>query len=70
MRRFFLKYAWIDGRAPRREYWFAQLFIFLVAALASALYAGGWYLEESGSMDGASIKGTGEMIMVSFWSHE
>ena len=66
VKRFFLKYAKFNGRASRREYWFAQLFILLVATVASALYAGGAYLEETGSTDGELIKGIGEMVVFSF----
>ena len=66
VKRFFLKYARFNGCASRREYWFAQLFIFLAVAALSALIGGGEYLEETNSELGPVVKGVGEMLIYPF----
>ena len=56
VKRFFKKYATFSGRASRSEYWWVQLFLWLVAALFSVLMSvAGVNMEAFTSGDAAAL---------------
>lgn len=58
IKRFFKKYTHFTGRASRSEFWFAQLFIFLITLIPNALYGIG---AGSAALSIATSAGTSQM---------
>lgn len=62
VKRFFKNYANFKGRASRSEYWWAQLFIFLIELIPLVLYLVGLTITLVAAA-GTSVDDSGELVM-------